>query len=61
MRDATNFSSETHKSHFITILKHINGIALKTWERVSIVDNTNANFKIVRRLKIYHDGCCTQI
>ena len=43
MEDATNFNSETHKTHFITIVKDIYEIDLITWRRVSIADNTNSN------------------
>ena len=45
MEDETNFNSETHKTHFITIMKDIFEIDLITWGRASIVDNTNSNFK----------------
>ena len=36
MENAPNFNSETHKSHFITILKDVYEIDLKTWGRESI-------------------------
>ena len=58
MEDATKFNSETHKTHFITIMKDIYKIDLITWGRASIADNTNSNFKTVRLLKMPHVGCC---
>ena len=47
---------ETHKTYFITIMKNIYEIDLTTWERASITDNTNANLKTARLLKIPHVG-----
>ena len=43
--DGTNINSETHKTHFTTIMKEIYEIDLITWGRTSIADNTNANLK----------------
>ena len=60
MEDATNFNSETHKTYFITIMKDIYEINLRTWERASIADNTNSNLKTARLLKMSHVGCCNQ-
>ena len=45
MEDATNFNSETHKTHFIKIMKDIYEIDLITWGKPSIVDNTYSNLK----------------
>ena len=45
MEDATNFNSETHKTHFITIMKDIYKIDLITWGRASIADNINVYLK----------------
>ena len=58
MEDATNFNSETHKTHFITIMKDIYLIDMITWRRLSIADNTNANLITARLLKMPHAGCC---
>ena len=60
MEDATHFNSETHNTHFITIMKDIYEIDVITWGRASIADNTNANLKTARLLKIPHVGCCNQ-
>ena len=45
MDNVTNFNSETHKTHFITIIKDIYEIDLITWGRASIADNTNVYLK----------------
>ena len=37
-------------------MKNIYEIDLTTWERASITDNTNANLKTARLLKIPHVG-----
>ena len=58
MENATNFNSETHKKHFITIMKDIYEIDLMTQGRASIADNTNSNLKTARLLKMPHVGCC---
>ena len=47
---------ETYKTYFITIMKNIYEIDLTTWGRASIADNTNANLKTARLLKIPHVG-----
>ena len=60
MEDATTFNSETHKTHFITIMKDIYEIDMITWRRLSIADNTNANLITARLLKMPHAGCCNQ-
>ena len=57
MEDATKFNSETHKTHFITIMKDIYEIDLITWGKAFIAINTNANFKKARLLKMPHVGC----
>ena len=58
MEDATNFNWETHKTHFITIMKDIYEIDLITWGRASIADNTNANSITARLLNMPDIGCC---
>ena len=58
MEDANFLNSDTHKTQFITIMKDIYEIYLITWERVSIVDNTNANLNTARLLKMPHVGYC---
>ena len=57
MEDATKFNSETHKTHFITIMKDIYEIDLITWGKAFIANNTKENFKKARLLKIPHVGC----
>ena len=60
MEDATKFNSDTHKTHFITIMKDIYEIDLIPWGRASIPNNTNANLKTTRLLKMSHFGCYNQ-
>ena len=54
MEDATHFNSETHKTHFITIMKNTYEIDLITWGRASIAENTNSNLKTALLLKMPH-------
>ena len=58
MENVTNFNSETHKTHFITIIKDLYEIVLTILGRACIVDNTNANFKKARLLNMPYVECC---